>query len=132
MAITAFSLTGFLAVGLGAVVGAWARWGLSVWLNLGADRFPVGTFIANLAGSYMIGLVIAWVALLPDLSTNLRLFLVTGLLGALTTFSTFSAETITFLHEGRWGLGFAYVVSTVLGCLAMTSLGWLSLHALRS
>jgi CrcB protein len=126
-----FSLMGFVAVGIGALLGAWSRWGLSVWLNSGPDRFPLGTFSANLAGSYVIGLIIAWTVVSPELPANLRLFLVTGLLGALTTFSTFSAETITFLHEGRLGLGVAYALSSLLGCLAMTSLGWLTIQTLK-
>lgn len=130
--MTALTLTNFLAIGVGAALGAWSRWGLSLWLNAGPDRFPVGTFVANLGGSYLIGLAVAWTLLNPDWSTPLRLMLVTGLLGALTTFSTFSAETVTFFHEGRWSLGLIYAGASLVGCLLMTALGWWTLSSLRA
>lgn len=130
--MTALTLTNFVAIGVGAALGAWSRWGLSLWLNSGTDRFPVGTFVANLGGSYLIGLAVAWSLLNPDWSTPLRLMLVTGLLGALTTFSTFSAETVTFFHEGRWSLGLIYAGASLVGCLLMTALGWWTLTSLRA
>lgn len=130
--MTALTLTNFVAIGVGAALGAWSRWGLSLWLNAGPDRFPVGTFVANLGGSYLVGLAIAWTLLNPDWSTPLRLMLVTGLLGALTTFSTFSAETVTFFHEGRWSLGLIYAGASLVGCLLMTALGWWTLTSLRA
>jgi fluoride exporter len=126
------TVANFLAIGLGAAVGAWCRWGLGMWLNPGVGRFPYGTLAANFVGSYIIGLTIAWTLLNPEWPSHYRLFLVTGLLGALTTFSTFSAETVTFLHEGRVSLAVIYSVVTLLGCLAMTALGWVSLNFLRS
>jgi fluoride exporter len=132
MTMTAFTLTNFVAIGVGAALGAWSRWGLSIWLNSGPDRFPVGTFVANLGGSYLIGLAVAWSLLHPGWPAPLRLMLVTGLLGALTTFSTFSAEAVTFFHEGRWSLGFIYAGSSLIGCLLMTALGWWSLTAFRT
>ncbi len=126
-----FTWINFLAVGCGAAIGAWTRWGLGVWLNPGSDRFPLGTFVANLGGSYLIGLAVSWTLLNPEWPPTLRLMLVTGLLGALTTFSTFSAETVTFLHEGKVGLGLLYAFASLLGCLLMTSLGWVTLHTLK-
>jgi len=131
MITSPFTWINFVAIGCGAAIGAWTRWGLGVWLNPGSDRFPVGTFAANLGGSYLIGLAVAWTLVNPEWSPTLRLMLVTGLLGALTTFSTFSAETVTFLHQGRFGLGVFYALATLLGCLAMTALGWFTLNALR-
>lgn len=130
--MTALTLTNFVAIGVGAALGAWSRWGLSLWLNPGPDRFPMGTFVANLGGSYLVGLAIAWTLLNPDWSTSLRLMLVTGLLGSLTTFSTFSAETVTFFHEGRWSLGLIYAGASLVGCLLMTALGWWTLSSLRA
>jgi CrcB protein len=130
--MTAFTLTNFVVIGVGAALGAWSRWGLGMWLNAGPDRFPVGTFVANLGGSYLIGLAVAWTLLNPDWSTPLRLMLVTGLLGALTTFSTFSAETVIFFHEDRLGLGLIYAGSSLVGCLLMTALGWWTLTSLRA
>lgn len=131
MTSSPFTWINFLAVGCGAAIGAWTRWGLGVWLNPGPDRFPLGTFAANLGGSYLIGLAVAWTLLNPEWSPTLRLMLVTGLLGALTTFSTFSAETVTFLHQGRFSLGLIYAVVTLLGCLLTTALGWFTLNTLR-
>ena len=131
MATTPLTLVNFLAVGSGAAVGAWSRWGLSMWLNTGPDRFPVGTWVANLTGSYIIGLTLAYTLFHPEWPPHIRLFLVTGLLGALTTFSTFSAETFTFFQEGRWGLAISYAAVSLLGSLSMTALGWWTLHAFK-
>lgn len=126
-----WTVTNFVAIGAGAAIGAWARWGLSIWLNPGPDRFPVGTWAANLGGSFLIGLALAYSLAAPDWSTPVRLFVITGLLGALTTYSTFSAETVTFFAEGRIGLGLIYAIVTLLGCLLMTALGWFTLSSLR-
>ncbi|MBI5721139.1 MAG: fluoride efflux transporter CrcB [Burkholderiales bacterium] len=112
-----------LAVALGAVLGAWLRWGLAVWLNGQFPSLPPGTLIANLAGGYLIGVVIALLAQQPALPPEWRLFLVTGFLGALTTFSTFSAEVVGLLHQGRLGWALLTVTTHVLGSLAMTLAG---------
>ena len=130
--VSPFTALNFVSIGLGAAVGAWSRWLLSLWLNAGPDKFPIGTMVANFAGSYVIGLTIAWTIFNPDWPAHIRLFLITGLLGALTTFSTFSAETVTFMHEARYGLAFVYAFVTLLGCLMMTGLGWLTLTLVRS
>jgi fluoride exporter len=127
-----WTFANFLAIGAGAAIGAWCRWTLALLLNPGSDRFPLGTWVANLSGSYIIGLTLAYSLLHPDWPAHIRLFLVTGLLGALTTFSTFSAETFTFFEEGRWSLGLTYATVSLLGCLGMTTLGWWTLHALRA
>jgi CrcB protein len=132
MASNTWTLANFLAIGAGAAIGAWGRWGLSIWLNPGSDRFPVGTWVANLTGCYIIGLTLAYSVMNPHMPAHLRLFLVTGMLGALTTFSTFSAETFTFFEEGRWGLAMSYASVSLLGCLLMTTLGWWTLHAWRT
>ncbi len=120
-----------LCIGVGATLGAWLRWGLSLWLNSGADRFALGTFCANLLGAYMIGLAMAYVMSNPDWPPAVRLLIVTGFLGALTTFSTFSAETFTYLQAGRFGLAFIYVSLSLIGSFLLTALGWASWHALR-
>ena len=116
-------LSAALAVAGGAVLGAWLRWGLAVWLNGHFPSLPPGTLVANLAGGYLIGLVIALLALNPSLPAEWRLFLVTGFLGALTTFSTFSAEVVGLLQQGRLVWAFATVGTHVLGSLAMTLAG---------
>ena len=93
----------FLAVALGATAGAWLRWLLSLWLNRHADMLPWGTFAANMLGGYLVGLILGLVAANPEWPQFWRLLLVTGFLGALTTFSTFSAEVVGFVEEGRLG-----------------------------
>jgi fluoride exporter len=116
-------LSAALAVAAGAMLGAWLRWGLAVWLNGQFPSLPPGTLVANLAGGYLIGLVIALLAQQPTLSPEWRLFLVTGFLGALTTFSTFSAEVVGLLQQGRLGWAALTVGTHVLGSLAMTLAG---------
>jgi CrcB protein len=112
-----------LAIALGAALGAWLRWGLAVWLNGQFPALPPGTLVANLVGGYLIGLALALLAHEPHLPPEWRLFIVTGFLGALTTFSTFSAEVVGLLHQGRLGWALATVSAHVLGSLAMTLAG---------
>ena len=117
------SIGPFLAVGLGAVLGAYGRWGLSVWLNPIHPQLPYGTLVANAIGGYIVGIAVAWFAHTPDISPELRLFLVTGFLGALTTFSTFSAEATDLLLRGEYGWAFAHI-GLHLGCsLVLTVIG---------
>ncbi len=117
------------AIAFGAVLGAWLRWGLSYWLN---DRaaLPLGTLAANLIGAYIIGLAVATFAMHPSLSPLWRLFLVTGLLGALTTFSTFSAESVAMIGTGQWSLALAHTAAHLLGSLAATGAGIATVRAL--
>lgn len=120
-----------LAIGLGAVLGAWARWGLGLWLNSISSQVPLGTLAANLIGGYGIGLAIGWFAMFPAVSPQWRLFIITGLLGGLTTFSTFSAEVMQLLGRQQLAAALATLASHVLGSLAMTALGLLTMQALR-
>lgn len=119
-----------LAVSFGAAIGALLRWVLSVQFNPLFPSLPLGTLAANLLGGYVIGVVLGWLGQHPELPLQVRLFLVTGLLGGLTTFSTFSAEVVTHLMEGR--LGWALVLGTVhlAGSLALTALGLATVRAL--
>jgi fluoride exporter len=124
----------FLAVGAGAAIGAWLRWGLSWWLNpaagAAATALPLGTLAANLAGGFAVGLALVWLAPLGHQAW--RLFLVTGLLGALTTFSTFSGEVVAMLQHGRWALALGTSAAHLLGSLLMTGLGvWVAQSASR-
>ena len=96
---------GFLAVGIGAAVGAWLRWWLSFMLNAILPTLPLGTLVANLMGGYLMGLVMGMFTLTSTFSPEVRLFVMTGFLGGLTTFSTFSAEAITLLSRGQYGCG---------------------------
>ena len=121
----------FLAVALGAVAGAWLRWLLSLWLNRHADMLPWGTFAANMLGGYLVGLILGLVAANPEWPQFWRLLLVTGFLGALTTFSTFSAEVVGFVEEGRLGMALTYAGTSLVGSLALTFLGLLTAHSFR-
>jgi CrcB protein len=114
---------GFLAVGVGAVLGAWARWGLSVELNTLVPTLPLGTLLANLIGGYLIGIAVESVLQLHLVSAEWQLFIITGFLGALTTFSTFSIEAVELLSQQRYGWAMLHVGSHLAGSLLMTMLG---------
>jgi CrcB protein len=119
------------AIGVGAMLGAWLRWGLSYWLNPKLAQLPLGTLGANLIGAYLIGLAIAFFAAHPAISPIWRLLLVTGFLGGLTTFSTFSAESVALLQGGQWPAAFGHTAAHLLGSLAATAVGILSFRALH-
>ena len=110
------------AICLGACVGALARWRLGLWLNHPGAWMPWGTLAANLIGGYLVGLILAW-AHHADLAPFWRLMLVTGFLGALTTFSTFSAEVVEMLLADRWGQALGTATLHLLGSLALTWAG---------
>ena len=112
-----------IAIALGAAIGAWARWGLSLWLNPLHHAVPMGTLAANLVGGYLIGLAVAAFAQMPQLAPEWRLFVITGFLGGLTTFSTFSAETVDLLQKQAYGWAFGTIALHLIGSLAMTGLG---------
>lgn len=113
----------FLAIGVGAACGAWLRWGLGLWLNPLLPELPPGTLAANLIGGYLIGLAVAFFMQHPGLSPEWRLFIITGFLGGLTTFSTFSAETVTLLLRGQYAWGLGIIAGHLGGSLLMTVLG---------
>src|SRR5687767_5784014 len=102
-----------IAVSLGAALGALSRWGLAVGLNHAFPALPPGTLLANLVGGYLVGVAVAVFVQLPQLSPEWRLFVITGFLGGLTTFSTFSAEVVHALQQGRTGWALATVATHV-------------------
>ena len=112
-----------LAICVGASLGAILRWLLSSRLNSLLPSLPPGTLVANLLGGYLIGMAVAFFASHPSLSPQWRLLVVTGFLGGLTTFSTFSVEVVTNLMEARLNWAFAIVAAHLLGSIAMTLLG---------
>ena len=115
-----------LAVFLGAGLGALLRWQLGIWLNA-KTSLPLGTLAANWSGGLLIGLIAGYLSTRPELSPAWRLFWITGLLGGLTTFSTFSAESVAFLERGQWGLLLAHSGLHLLGSVALAALGfWLA------
>jgi CrcB protein len=111
------------AIGVGAALGALLRWMLGIKLNQLFPALPPGTLAANLIGGYLVGVAVAFFANHPQLSPEWRLFAITGFLGGLTTFSTFSAEVVSLLQQGRLVLAMAAALAHVLGSLAMTMLG---------
>lgn len=115
-----------LAIALGAVLGAWLRWGLSYWLNPRLAAVPLGTLIANLIGGYLIGVAIAVFSAHPAISPAWRLLVVTGFLGGLTTFSTFSAESIGLLQAGQGGAALLHSALHLGGSLLATFAGFAS------
>ena len=124
-------MNGFVAVGAGALLGAWLRWGLGLWLNPVFPTLPLGTLSANLLGGYIIGLAMAFFVQHPGLPPEWRLFLITGFLGALTTFSTFSAEVVTMLSRAQLVLALGTVALHVVGSLTATGLGIWTIRLLR-
>jgi CrcB protein len=122
----------FGAVGIGAAVGAWLRWGLSLWLNTVHDVLPLSTLIANLGGGYMIGFLVAFFEKNQSLPIEWRLLAITGFLGGLTTFSTFSAESMILLQRGEflWALGHSTL--HLLGAVGLCIAGFATYRALFS
>lgn len=114
---------GLAAVGIGAALGAWTRWALSLSLNAVLPNLPLGTLTANLVGGFLIGVAVEIFALHPVLAPEIRLLVITGFLGGLTTFSTFSAESVALLQRGQYGWAFALITAHLLGSLAMTFVG---------
>jgi CrcB protein len=109
------------AVAAGAALGALGRWGAGLWLNARWQGFPLGTLFVNLLGGLLIGIALVWSETRPH--DSLRLFVTTGVLGGFTTFSAFSAESLTLLERGQWWLALAHTLSHVLGALACAALG---------
>ena len=121
----------FIAVGAGAAIGAWMRGGLSLWLAPARSPIPLGTLAANLIGGYIVGIALGWIIHRPGVAPELRLFLVTGLLGGLTTFSTFSAEIVQHLNRQQYGTALLGVAAHLFGSLLLTALGLYTYRALR-
>jgi CrcB protein len=115
-----------IAVCIGACAGALARWQLGLWLNpiaISGTVLPCGTLAANLIGGYLVGVCVAVFQAMPELDPTWRLLLVTGFLGALTTFSSFSAEVVAMLGQQRYALALGTAGLHLLGSLGMTIAG---------
>ena len=115
---------GFVAIAGGAVLGAWLRFVLGAALNQVVDQLPLGTLVANVVGGLLIGAAVAWLARHPELSPAWRLFMVTGFLGALTTFSTFSVESLELLQRGDYGWAIGHSLVHLFGSLAAAAIGY--------
>ena len=115
-----------IAICIGACAGALARWQLGLWLNpiaISGAVLPWGTLAANLIGGDLVGVWAAVFQAMPELDPTWRLLLVTGFLGALTTFSSFSAEVVAMLAQQRYGLALGTAGLHLLGSLALTVIG---------
>jgi CrcB protein len=116
-------LSQFAAVGIGAALGAWLRWGFSAWLNARLPIWPLGTIASNFVGGYLVGIAVAFFADRADLAPEWRLFVITGFLGGLTTFSAFSAEVTLLLARGDLAAGIGLAAVHLFGSLLLTALG---------
>jgi CrcB protein len=123
---------GFVAVGIGAALGAWMRWWLGTGLNSLNPNLPYGTLAANLIGGYLVGVAVEYFSQQSALPVEVRLLVITGFLGGLTTFSTFSAESVGLLMQSRYGWAFVLIASHLLGSIIMTILGIFSMRAITA
>jgi CrcB protein len=123
---------GILAVGGGAALGAWMRWGLGIALNPLFPTVPLGTLAANLIGGLLMGFAMEILTRHAVLPPEARLLVTTGFLGGLTTFSTFSAEVVTLLLRGEWMWGSLAIAGHVVGSLVMTIVGIVMIRGLYS
>ena len=131
LSATAPVAASFIAISVGASFGALARWGLGLWLTQPASAIPWGTLAANLVGGYLVGVAVASFEAMPQLDPVWRLLLVTGFLGGLTTFSTFSAEVTGFLMQGRLGIALGTAMLHLGGSLVLTWAGIRTVQWLR-
>ncbi|HSY27747.1 MAG TPA: fluoride efflux transporter CrcB [Burkholderiaceae bacterium] len=114
----------WLAIAVGATLGAWLRYGLQLAMNTIHSELPLGTLAANLGGGFVIGLAIAFFGSNPALSPSWRLFMITGFLGGLTTFSTFSAESMLLLQNGEYAWALGHTALHVIGSLGFCFAGF--------
>lgn len=121
----------WLAVGAGAALGAWLRWGLGLWLGSLHAYVQLGTLAANLLGGYLAGLALAFFTAHPALPAQWQLFAITGFLGGLTTFSSFSGESVVLLQRGEYGWALAHALSHLLGAVLFCAAGFATWRALR-
>lgn len=120
------SLSSLLVIALGATLGAWLRWGLGLLLNPWFSHLPLGTLAANWLGGYLIGVALMLFELHLDLSPEFKLLVITGFLGGLTTFSSFSAEVMTLIQRADYVWAAWAVLLHVAGSLLLTALGMYS------
>ena len=126
------NVSGFFAVGIGAALGAWGRWMLGLWLNALLPVLPLGTLAANLIGGYLIGIAVAYFATNTSVAPEWRLFAITGFLGGLTTFSTFSAESVALLQQAKYVAALAHSGLHLIGSVVATIGGYATWRALSA
>jgi CrcB protein len=118
------------AVGIGAALGAWLRWGLTIFLGQLHSHIQLGTLVANLVGGYLIGLGLGFFGSYPGLSPEWRLFVITGFLGGLTTFSSFSGEAMVLLQRGHYGWALGHSAVHLLGSIGCCIAGFATWRAI--
>ena len=121
----------WLMVGLGAALGAWSRWGLSIWFNH-IGMIPLGTFLANAMGGFFMGVSIGLFQVMPQLAHEWRLFIAMGFLGGLTTFSTFSAQAFVLLQKQAYVWACLHIMSHVIASIVLTIVGYWCVIRLQS
>ena len=126
------SALNFLAIGAGAALGAWVRWLLGMALNPLLIALPLGTLAANVIGGYLIGVAVGIFHINTHFPLAWKLFAITGFLGGLTTFSSFSAEVVHLVQTARYAWAAGAAAMHVAGSLTMTALGMWTVHALRN
>ena len=119
-----------LAIGFGAALGAWLRWGLGIILNPLFPTVPLGTLAANLLGGYLVGAAVTVFHSHVDRPVEVKLFVITGFLGGLTTFSTFSAEVVNMIQRNEYGWALSTAALHLGGSLLLTGLGILTIQQL--
>jgi CrcB protein len=120
----------WIAVAIGAALGAWLRWGLTIFLSQLHAHIQLGTLVANLLGGYLIGLALGFFDTVPALSPAWRLFVVTGFLGGLTTFSSFSGESMVLMQRGHYGWALAHAAVHLLGSVGCCVAGYATWRAI--
>nr|WP_229482282.1 fluoride efflux transporter CrcB [Massilia sp. JS1662] len=120
----------WIAVAVGAALGAWLRWGLTLFLGQLHAHIQLGTLVANLVGGYLIGLALGFFDATPALSPAWRLFVITGFLGGLTTFSSFSGEAMVLLQRGQYGWALAHLAVHLLGSIGCCVAGYATWRAI--
>ncbi len=129
--ISVINLGNVAAIGGGAAIGAWCRWGLGLAFNAAWPNLPLGTLLANLTGGFLMGAAIGLIGVGGLDHPSLRLFLTTGFLGGLTTFSAFTGESLTLLHRHAYLMALVHACSHVFGALLMAVLGLLLVQYLK-
>ena len=117
------NFTNTFAVGAGAALGAWCRWGLGIALNSLLPNFPLGTLLVNLGGGLLMGIAIGLIGLGSLDNPGMRLFITTGFLGGLTTFSAFTGESLSLLYKQEYILAAVHACSHGFGALLMAAIG---------
>ncbi|WP_322399836.1 fluoride efflux transporter CrcB [Massilia luteola] len=120
----------WIAVAVGAALGAWLRWGLTILLGQLHAHIQLGTLVANLVGGYLIGLALGFFDTVPALSPAWRLFVITGFLGGLTTFSSFSGEAMVLLQRGHYSWALAHSALHLLGSIGFCIAGYATWRAI--